>query len=174
MRNIIDPLLPNVYLEPGDLYLSRIPALVSTVLGSCISVTMHCPEHRIGGICHAMLPEGHGDQGFRFVDTVVPHMYKTIVMLCGSQSLVEVKLFGGADVLLRYPADRSIGGRNVEVAVNVINSLGLALAAQDTGGVMGRKLFFYTSSGKVYLRKIRRKIVGQHVASEGDSTCLRK
>ena len=45
-----------VFLKPGEIYVGREPAEVSTILGSCISVTMFSEGLKLGAICHALLP----------------------------------------------------------------------------------------------------------------------
>jgi chemotaxis receptor (MCP) glutamine deamidase CheD len=48
-----------------------------------------------------------------------------------------------------------VGDQNVLQADAVLASLGLAVAARDTGGIRGRKLFFCTRNGDVYVRSMR-------------------
>jgi chemotaxis protein CheD len=47
----------NIFLKPGALYISEKPAIVSTILGSCIAVTIFNKRLKVGGICHALLPK---------------------------------------------------------------------------------------------------------------------
>ena len=47
-----------VFLEPGKMYVGEGSAEVSTILGSCVSVTMFCERIRIGAICHAVPEKG--------------------------------------------------------------------------------------------------------------------
>jgi chemotaxis protein CheD len=162
MKNLTDPRLPNVYLKAGELYVSRQPALVSTVLGSCVSVILHVPSAALGGICHAMLPEsGRESDGFLYVDRAVTHIYQRLIALCGHGTEMEAKLFGGAEVL--NPGDRadsleSVGHRNIRAAHRIITDLGLRITGSDTGGVRGRKIFYYTQSGEVFLRHVRKTV----------------
>lgn len=53
MKHIIAGHHDNAFLKPGEAIVSPNPILVSTVLGSCIAVTMYSPEKRVGAICHA-------------------------------------------------------------------------------------------------------------------------
>jgi chemotaxis protein CheD len=162
MKNLFDHRLRNVYLKAGELFVSQQPALVSTVLGSCVSVVFHAPKASIGAICHAMLPDsGRGDDSFLYVDRAVRYMHSRLLSFCGRENKIEVKLFGGAEVL--HPAGRnsdapSIGCQNVEAALQIIEDLGLKVTTSDTGGVMGRKLFFYSQSGDVFLRHVRKTV----------------
>ena len=43
-------------LKPGELLICREPHEVTTVLGSCVSITMFNARLGLAAICHAMLP----------------------------------------------------------------------------------------------------------------------
>jgi chemotaxis protein CheD len=158
MKNLIASHTVNIYLKAGEVLVSRKPVLVSTVLGSCVAVTMFSASRGFGAICHAMLPENIGrDNDLRYVDAALRHMYEKITAY-GSGSDLSVKLFGGAQVLNvaePAPSRQTVGDQNVAQAEAVLASLGLAVTARDTGGLRGRKLFFCTRSGDVYMRFIR-------------------
>lgn len=158
MKSLIATHTHNIYLKPGDVLVSLEPVLVSTVLGSCIAVTMFSPSRGFGAICHAMLPENIGrDNDLRYVDTALLNLYAKVVEHGAVDDLV-VKLFGGAHVLNvgERAADRqTVGEQNVMQAEAVLASLGLAISARDTGGYRGRKLFFCIRSGDVFLRRMR-------------------
>lgn len=161
MKNLIDHRLQNVYLKPGEIYVSRVPALVSTVLGSCVSITLFSPETRTGAICHALLPSGSIEEGFRYVDSTIDYMFSKLSAVTGRSSGFEAKLFGGADVLRPgglLSGTPSVGSQNVESALQVIKRLGVVLKASDTSGDRGRKIFFYSHTGEVFLRQIRKTI----------------
>lgn len=157
MKNLIALHASNVYLKPGEVYVARKPALVSTVLGSCVAITMYSACRGFGAICHAMLPVNSGrEDDLRYVDTALRFLY-TKVIECGADTDLVVKLFGGAQVLdtSGRAADRqTVGDQNVMRAEAVLASLGLNITARDTGGLRGRKLFFCTRSGDVFLRRM--------------------
>jgi chemotaxis protein CheD len=154
MRNIVDPTIPNIYLQPGETVICREPALVSTILGSCVAVTMHSPSTGCSAICHALLP-GTGPEAtdHRYISSAISHIYNQLSLLKATIDL-EVKLFGGAAVLERPTGSNRdcIGRQNIEAACASLQSLGLGLAKSDIGGKKGRKLFFFTGNGDVYLR----------------------
>lgn len=160
MKSLIASHTHNIYLKPGEVLVTLKPVLVSTVLGSCVAVTMFSPSRGFGAICHAMLPENSGqDNDLRYVDTALQHIYHKIVEYGIGRDLV-VKLFGGAQVLNfagRASDRQTVGDQNVAKAEAVLASLGLDVSARDTGGARGRKLFFCTRSGDVYLRRMRHR-----------------
>ena len=45
-----------VYLQPGESYLARKPAIIRTILGSCVGVTFWSGRLGAGALCHAQLP----------------------------------------------------------------------------------------------------------------------
>jgi chemotaxis protein CheD len=148
----------SIYLKPGEVLVTRTPMLVSTVLGSCVAVTLFSPSRGFGAICHAMLPHNDGREvDMRYVDTALQYLYQNVVKHSAAHDLV-VKLFGGAQVLdtgERAAERQTIGDQNVMMADAVLTSLGLDVAARDTGGPRGRKLFFCTRTGDVYVRRMR-------------------
>jgi chemotaxis protein CheD len=69
------------------------------------------------------------------------------------RSEVQVKLFGGADVLLVSDASMlTVGRMNCEAAIEVVRELGFAVAASSLGGTLGRNIRFNTRTGEVLLR----------------------
>jgi len=50
----------HIYLQPGDIFISEKSALISTLLGSCVAVTMFSPRLGVGAISHGILPSCKG------------------------------------------------------------------------------------------------------------------
>ena len=159
MKNLIASHTHNIYLKPGEVVVAREPVLVSTVLGSCVAVTMFSPDCGFGAICHAMLPDSAGRSAdLRYVDSALIHIYRKAVECGAASNNLVVKMFGGAQMLNVgniEAAGRTVGEQNVSRALEILSSLGLAVASSDTGGLVGRKLYFCTRDGNVYMRKMR-------------------
>jgi len=140
----------SIYLLPGEVCVSKEPKLVTTILGSCISVTMFDIRLKTAAICHARLPRGWRTGALDYVDNAVKYMVETLEALGTNKDELEVNLFGGADVLsLVRMEGKSIGRQNVETAIEVIKEIGLCLSGRSVGGTAGRKVSFQTSTGKV-------------------------
>ncbi len=154
--NLQDAQPDKIYLKPGELIIMDEPMIVTTVLGSCISVTMLHPPTGTAAICHAMMPKDHGSVSFKYADTSVHHMVKCFVHRKIRLENIQVKLFGGADM---FKSDDSIahnitvGRQNIAVALGCLKEYGLIPAAFDVGGSQGRKLIFRTDTGIVFLKK---------------------
>ncbi|MEW6500323.1 MAG: chemotaxis protein CheD [Thermodesulfobacteriota bacterium] len=162
----IDPLqteLPVVNLHPGELFVAKEPTLITTLLGSCVSVCLYCPTVRTGAMCHGVMPERqtHHEESFRFVDISVSYMVEVMARQRGfSCAKLEAKLFGGADVLsLKLGLGRempSIGAQNIMAARTALRKHGVPIVTEHVGGDRGCKLFFYTHTGEVYLKLLQR------------------
>ncbi|MDY0385160.1 chemotaxis protein CheD [Trichlorobacter sp.] len=163
--------LRHIYLQPGELFVDNQPALVQTILGSCVSVTLFCPRGGFGGICHALLPTGKPDEPGRHVDGAVRLLLDRMLGFGARHQLLEAKLFGGSRVLGVPPAQRlTVGEQNVACAKELLHKLNLQLVADDTGGLRGRMLFFNSGSGEVFIRKVRNSTlddINQEVATHG-------
>jgi chemotaxis protein CheD len=162
---------PVFFLKQGEYYISeKGPALVRTILGSSVAVTMHCPALKIGGITHSLLPyplpgaKTPADHIGRFVDLSVRHVLERMLSLGAGKDTLEIKVFGGGQLLTRLTGassgiEISIGRRNVETALKVIGDLGLHVTTTDVGGNWGRKLIFYPHRGDVLIKKIVRNVI---------------
>jgi chemotaxis protein CheD len=70
---------------------------------------------------------------------------------------IEVKCFGGADLFARRIERKgfvSVGRQNIAQAEQVLTREGFTIAKRDVGGLAGRKLFFYTHTGEVLLKRL--------------------
>ena len=157
MMNRDISLFEKMYLKPGELVITEEPVVVTTVLGSCVAVTMFHKPTGMAAICHAMQPSGHGSKSFRFVDTAVHYMVKYFHNQKILRKEIETKLFGGAEMFKSVQPkvpDLTVGWQNISAACHYVQTYGLILKSQDTGGQRGRKLVFTTDTGAVYLKKL--------------------
>lgn len=166
MSPVDSPAVPQVHLSAGQLLVSREPQIVVTVLGSCVAVTMKDPHTGIAAICHAMLPHPRpndtpapGDPiRFRFVSHAVPAMLAAFRRAGVDPRRIQVKLFGGGNVIARGAAPGAgqlVGASNVAAARQQLEVAGLQISAENTGGGHGRKLLFNTATGEVLHKRLR-------------------
>lgn len=156
MNPIVEEL--DLFLGIGEYHVTTRPTKVRTVLGSCISVTIHHPGRGYGAICHASLPATPAGQtvDYRYVDQVIPTMLSWFERHKIPRRELEVKLFGGGEMYgLRRETGVlvTVGRQNITMAKQVLRAEGLHLAASDVGGCHGRSLAFHTSTGQVWVRK---------------------
>lgn len=150
------------YLQPGEWCIARNPSVLKTVLGSCVSITFRAPRLHLSAMCHAMLPTYatkplvHSDPivARRYVDYVIREIAHEFDSLGVSRREVEVKLFGGADVLQSSRKNASVGRMNADTALRVLQTEGFQVLASRLGGNRGIFIEFHTDTGEVLLRNL--------------------
>jgi chemotaxis protein CheD len=153
------PELPVHYLKPAEIFISDQPAIVTTTLGSCVSVVFFNRRQRLGAICHALLPSSHeSDHKFKFVDSSIAWMLDHFILRGIKPSQLQVKLFGGSDMLesFREQSSATIGQQNIHKALEIFKDRGLKITSSNVGGINGRKIFFYTHTGKILMKRIKK------------------
>ena len=99
--------IQEIYVQPGESHLVSQPAVLRTVLGSCVGITFLVPRLGVGAICHPMMPNCPPAQraamsvraGRRYVDFAVHDIASRLDSLGAVRGEVLVKLFGGNEVL---------------------------------------------------------------------------
>jgi chemotaxis protein CheD len=162
------------YLKPGEMYVASEPSLITTVLGSCISVTMFDRATGFSIISHAVMPRrSHarkkaqdGSDVFQFVDSSIRWMISQFEKKGIKPSSLEVKMFGGATM---FPAksdtqsDLGVGKKNIETASDILRAHGVKLMAWNVGGNQGRKIIFNTQNGEVLAKFITRTAIIEEI-----------
>nr|WP_320114524.1 chemotaxis protein CheD [uncultured Desulfuromonas sp.] len=152
--------LPRVYLKPGDLQVTDRPKVFETVLGSCVAVALVSPSTGHAAMCHAMLPTGPQGE-LRYVDAAVHYMIKDLKQRGVQPSRLVAKLFGGADMFYSVrnatPARFAVGQSNLQRARQILEEYRVEVRSHDTGGQSGRKVVFFTDTGQVYVKHLKRQ-----------------
>lgn len=144
---------------PGEFFVSATPMIVYTVLGSCISACIRDPLTGVGGMNHFMLPkpkDGGNDswgESTRYGSYAMESLINEILKLGGVKSRLEVKLFGAGKI---YEGNIDVGARNAEWVVSFLQTEGLTAVKTDLGDVCPRKVYYFTDSGRVLMKKIER------------------
>ncbi len=144
---------------PGEYYVTVENEVIVTVLGSCISACIRDPVFGVGGMNHFMLPEGDQDmisQGAtaatRYGNHAMEQLINDILKHGGSRKNLEVKIFGGGQVLAQMT---DVGDKNIRFITEYIATEGLRLVASDVGNIYPRKVYYFPLSGKVRMKKLR-------------------
>ena len=150
-----EPSLPSVYLHPGQLFVATTPAVVTTILGSCVAVCLWDTVLGIGGINHYLLPNGlrNSSSGLRYGNVATEQLLAKLERAGARRPQLLAKVFGGACVLdaMRGKEDH-LGGKNVDVARRFLAETGISVVASDVGGDRGRKLIFHPHDGSARVK----------------------
>ena len=145
---------------PGEFFVSSVPMIVYTVLGSCISACIRDPIAGVGGMNHFMLPEpknggsdSWGGESTRYGSYAMESLINDILKRGGLKSRLEIKLFGAGKI---YEGNIDVGANNAKWVIGYLKSEGLATIKTDLGDVFPRKVYYFTDSGRVLLKRIER------------------
>ena len=145
----------NYFLEAGCLYLATRPALISTVLGSCVSICLWDKRRKIGGMNHFVLPKYQHCQEMttRFGNVATPLLVRMMQEEGTSLTDLEAQIFGGAKVVRSISMD--IGRENVDMARRILHHFGIHIVSEDVEGQLGRKVVFNTFTGEAVVLKVK-------------------
>lgn len=146
------------YLYPAGLYVSKEPAVVTTVLGSCVSVCLYDPILHIGGINHFMLPlwNGQGLASPKFGNIAIEKLIEKMIALGSNKRNLTAKVFGGAEVIESKIKQFNIGERNIYLAQEILAQENIPILKASVGDKLGRKIIYYTHTGVVMQKFIQK------------------
>jgi chemotaxis protein CheD len=145
------------YLYPGLIFAHREAHVVSTVLGSCVSVCLFDEPRQIGGMNHFMLPfwNSEGLPTPKYGSVAIPRLIEKMIQIGSSRSNLKAKVFGGGRVIKMTSDLLNIGDRNIQVAFDLLEKEGIPVLKHDVGNTCGRKLMFETDTGAVFLKRLK-------------------
>jgi chemotaxis protein CheD len=150
-----------VEIFPGEFHATRSPRIISTVLGSCVSVALSDPAEGVAGMNHFMLPgelggeriytSGSGKYGMYAMELLINEMIK----LGGKKRAFVAKVFGGGKVLKSLAGGTgSVSEHNVTFALKYLEEENIPISSSDVGGFSGRRILFFTGDSRVLLKRL--------------------
>ncbi|UAA38751.1 chemoreceptor glutamine deamidase CheD [Paraneptunicella aestuarii] len=143
---------------PGEYYVTTGQEVITTVLGSCISVCVYDPVQGIGGMNHFMLPSSRKDdmgllsESFRYGDVAMERLVNDLLRNGADKSRLIFKAFGGGQIIKHMTA---IGQRNISFLHKFMTMEGYKLKASDLGGPHPRKVVFFPLEGSVKVKRLQ-------------------
>ncbi|MFN4312368.1 MAG: chemoreceptor glutamine deamidase CheD [Ferrovibrio sp.] len=161
-RRYYDPVLKVnvVQVFQGDFFVStREGEMLATVLGSCVAACIRDPVAAVGGMNHFLLPDKGGDTNpdlpfsasLRYGSYSMEQLINGILASGGRRERLEVKIFGGANVLAGL---RGIGHQNADFIERYLKAEGFKVTAADLRGNLPRKVQYFPSSGVARVKQI--------------------
>jgi len=145
-------------IMPGEYFVSQEPMVVYTVLGSCISVCIRDTVTKIGGMNHFMLAapssnieNDHWGDSARYGSYAMEVLVNELLKRGAHKSRLEAKVFGGGKI---YEGLNDVGAKNAAWALEYLEREGLRPIKADVGDVCPRKVYYFTESGRVLLKKL--------------------
>jgi chemotaxis protein CheD len=133
--------------------------MMTLALGSCVGLVLYDPLERIGALAHAMHPRRRGARcdgnRAKFVDSAIRAMLERMIRYGAKRGRITAKIFGGArmfDHVTGSPGVLQIGEKNVAMAREELQRLGIPILAECVGGTKGRTILFDVFTGSVRVR----------------------
>lgn len=140
-------------LKPGYIFLSRDPVVISSVLGSCVAVSLWDMSIQLGGMAHYLYPSAERVREARtakYGDIAVSHLAAMFFQEGSAKNNMRAQLFGGASVSTE---SRVVAEQNISVARRILKKLDIKIVSEDVGGDMGRKLIYNTFTNEAIVYK---------------------
>lgn len=149
-----------IKILPGEYHVTDDNIIISTVLGSCVSVCIYDSSNGVGGMNHFMLPgealkKGKPvDPSARYGTHAMELLLGHFIKLGGRQASLEAKVFGAGRVM---DGMSDVGRQNADFALDYLTARNIQLSAVDVGDIYPRKLIFHPNTGQVFVKKIRKQ-----------------
>jgi chemotaxis protein CheD len=148
-----------ISIHIGEYHASSEPAVIHTVLGSCVAVCLLDPVNQIGGMNHILLPGradmNHFDDAARYGINAMELLINRIMGLGGDRRQLIAKVFGGAHVVPAISKENGVGRKNAVFVLQFLKNERIRIINKDLGGHESRKVYFHTDTGDVFLKRIR-------------------
>jgi chemotaxis protein CheD len=152
--------LPVHFLYPAELFVSKTPYQINTILGSCVAVCLFDPVLKIGGMNHFMLPywNGQGLASPKYGNIAIEKLIDKMIAMGSSKNDIKAKIFGGGEVIETHVVQFHIGLRNIEVAKQMLEEKKIPIISSSVGGKLGRKIELVTNTGEVRQKYVQKAI----------------
>ncbi|GAC1345891.1 MAG: chemoreceptor glutamine deamidase CheD [Acetobacteraceae bacterium] len=139
-----------VLVVQGEYRISSRPEVVlSTLLGSCVTMCLYDPVACVGGMNHFLLPgtegEDDGTNSLRYGAYAMELLVNGLLAAGCRRNRLEAKLFGGARMLAGLT---DLGSRNASFAEQYIRRENIGFAGGSLRGDRGRRIEFWPFSGR--------------------------
>jgi len=142
------------YLKIGEIIICPEPSIISTVLGSCVSVCLFAKRAGIGGMIHFVHPKAltlkNQAGNYKYGEYAIPALIRELEKLSGvpAQSFTA-KIVGGANEIYGDKVKYDVGSENIKIAKEILSQFKINIISSDVGGMDGRKVRFHTSTNRL-------------------------
>ncbi len=141
------------FLMPGKFFITDKSVIIETVVGSCVSVCLYNVESGEAAINHFLqdvpLAKEKVDIG-QYGLTSTEHIVNVLTARDPVPDHYVAQVFGGADLVEEGQAGGDIGGRNVQIARQILNVHRIRIIREEVGGKRGRCIRFNTATNTVF------------------------
>lgn len=157
-RNTLPRAASRTYIAQGEFAIDGgDDAVISTLLGSCVSACIWDSEHRIGGMNHVLFTGsranaaeifGHGVNG---MELLINGLLKRGV----DRRHLRAKVFGGAKMMSGLSEE---GERNSRFVLEYLAKEGIEYFGGDLGGRRARRVEFWPGTGRARMKYVKEDV----------------
>lgn len=146
---------PEHTLIIGQVKVTHGPAILKTLLGSCVAACLYDPETKIGGMNHFSLP-GVSDSGVsaRYGAHAMEMLITALMKEGANRDRLRAKVFGGANVINFQSGHSTVGDRNAEFVVEFLKQESIPLEGKCLGGTKGLMVRFHPDTGRALAKPL--------------------
>jgi chemotaxis protein CheD len=132
------------------------PAVLRTILGSCVGICIFDRIKKVGGLAHVLLPVDttSGKMPEKYADTAIPLLVERLIKEGGKKEHMSAKIAGGASMFKFHNNNNlgQIGDRNIEASKEALTKLGIPVLEEDVQGNTGRVIDFFLEDGRMKVK----------------------
>lgn len=145
------PTVEVIQVAIGGLEVRKAPAILTTLLGSCVAVVMQDQTAQIGGLAHVVRPHeapgASGRPGY-FADTAVPALLDGMLRAGARRNRIMARITGGSE-MLETASGSSIGDKNRRALTDELNMSGITFGGFSPFEGKGCFVILDLSSGRL-------------------------
>jgi chemotaxis protein CheD len=151
-----DVTLHDYFLLPGYVYISKDSSLISTVVGSCVAVSLWDYEKELGAMANFLYPivKDKSQAVVSYGNIAITCMIKLFIGEGSKLEHLTAQVFGGA--INPLGGCEKIGLENVHIAQKLLASKHIPITSEDVGGTMGRKIVYNTLYNEAIVYKVNK------------------
>ncbi|MDR2861702.1 MAG: chemotaxis protein CheD [Syntrophobacterales bacterium] len=148
--------LSDYFLAPGYVYMSKDSALISTVVGSCVAVSLWDCRKEQGAMANFLYPviKDKSQAVVLYGNVAISCMINLFVGEGSKPEDLTAQVFGGA--VNPLGGCEEIGLENVRIAKKLLRSKHIPILSEDVGGTMGRKIVYNTLCNEAIVYKVNK------------------
>lgn len=155
-----------IYITQGEDAVGNDPEMIiTTILGSCISVCLWDEEAGVGGMNHLLLPgmRVESDPMNTTGAIAMERLINQMVRFGAQRPRLRAKMFGGSSML---QGRTDIGVRNAEFGETYLKNEGIPCDVVNVGGTSARKLRYFPATGVAQMKLVEQAPELEPVVSE--------
>lgn len=155
MENVFEK---KIFLNPGDIVVTKESCILETVLGSCISICIWDSKNSVAGMNHFVFSEEYKNKETektgKYGKISTCYMIKSMMEMGANIKNMRAVIAGGAKNTHLGP---EVGIENRKLAIRVLEHYGIEILKEETGGERGRKVTFNSKTGEININYINER-----------------